>query len=285
MTDSEHWSPRCVVCARRGRTRELDHGHVCPPCRTALRVDLLELVDLAATAAELPDPFATRPGVGGARPAPTSRPPIDLDHVDPHLVLVRPRADATMDEAQPLLVALEDWARVVREDRRLVRYGVATEGQGVTLATVVGFLAAHVDWMCDTPDFAVEDLAELVRRAGMALRCLDTGRERASGWRIPCPGDVGGGACGQRLSVDPGAFHDDLSCPRCGHWWTAQRLLLVALSDERVTVWAYPDTITDALGIPARTLREWAGKDLIGRRGSLYDAGAAFRRRHGAASA
>ena len=38
--------------------------------------------------------------------------------------------------------------------------------------------------------------------------------------------------------------------------------------------------VTEALGIPARTLRDWRARGRIGASGSRVDAGAAFRLRH-----
>lgn len=84
--------------------------------------------------------------------------------------------------------------------------------------------------------------------------------------------------CGYRIALQPGDLHGDVRCPRCGTTWTAQRLLLVALTDPAVTIWADRDTIEDALGIPVRTLRRWADLGAVPRHGSRYDAGAAFRR-------
>lgn len=186
--DEAAWVRQCVICAARGRVRELDTGHVCAACCNGLRVDLAALVEAAAVASVSPDPWP-RSGAG-VRSAPTSRPPVTLTHVDPELVLVKPRIDATADEAQPLLVALEDWCRIIREDRHLVRYGVATEGRPVTLASVVAFLTAHLDWMTTEPSFNVVDFAGWVRRGLAALRALDAEAERGARWTIPCPADV-----------------------------------------------------------------------------------------------
>lgn len=86
--------------------------------------------------------------------------------------------------------------------------------------------------------------------------------------------------CGHTLHLEPGDLHGDVHCPGCGTTWTAQRLLLVALSDPRVTIWAYPADVCDALGIPARTLRWWGEQGHVRREGRRYDAGAAFRRHH-----
>ena len=62
-------------------------------------------------------------------------------------------------------------------------------------------------------------------------------------------------------------------------------MILSALNDPAVTVWAYPDVIEATLGIPARTLRRWVSNGAVKRNGSRYDVGAAFRLRHYAAGA
>lgn len=289
---AEHWAPRCVLCAARGRTRELDHGHVCNACAVGLRADLAAIVEAAAIAAVLPDPYATRGTGGGARPKPGSRPPLDVAHIDPELVLVTPAGGCARPRcghekgtpgcyAVPLLVELEDWCRVVREDRGWVPYGVATEDGEVTLAGTCGWLAGQVEWMTTEPSFAVEDFAGWVHRGLAALRALDPATERG-GWRVPCPSEAEapqGGVCGLRLAIDPTNLHGDVHCPRCGTTWTPQRLLLLALDDERVQVWAHPETITEALGIASPTLRRWGAAGTVPRRGTLYDVGAAHRAR------
>lgn len=91
-------------------------------------------------------------------------------------------------------------------------------------------------------------------------------------------------ACGYQLHVTPGDLHGDIRCPRCGTTWTAQRLLLVALSDPRVTIWGYPADISDALGIPERTLQRWGATGAVDRERGRYDAGAAYRLRHARAA-
>lgn len=290
----------CVLCAAKGRVRELETGHVCHACRHGLRVDLGELVNAAAIAARIPDPLQAR--TSDTHAAPRSRPPLDLAHIDPELVLVAAvPGDPSSDE--PLLVLLESWCRAIREDRGLAPYGIATEGRAVTLTEVVGFLVANLDWMTTTPDFGVEDFAGHVRRGLSALRRLDPAIERLVVWRVPCPtvqdasrtakkapqsdehtdpgvSGLGQAPCGFRIALEPGDLHGDVRCPRCGVTWTAQRLLISALTDPAVTVWADQSTIADALGIGASTLRRWANHGLIPRHGSRYDAGAAFRLRH-----
>ena len=291
-----------MLCARRNRVRELETGHVCNACRNGLRVDLGQILDLVALAATMPDPFASRTSTGGGRPHPGSRPPIEVARIDPELILVRLEV-GDQSSAVPLLAMLESWERAVREDRGYAPYGVASSlrtassanpgvtGPRATLTGVVGFLASQVEWMTTEPDFAVEQLAGQVHRAIGTLRALDPTREHHDGWGIPCPADIveddglEPDACGRRLRIerhDDGRLdlHGDIHCPDCGTAWTAQRLLLVALADERVTVWGYPDVVADFTGITPRTLRRWAESGTIARQGGRYDTGAAFRYRH-----
>lgn len=185
----------------------------------------------------------------------------------------------------------------------------------VTLVHVVGFLQSRLSWMCSEPGFPIEDFADHVRRSLGALRALDPARDRdVTTWRVPCPTDVaedapgtepqrpesdeqGSGvhpdtpqdsnaptvasrACGHRITVTPGDLHGTLWCRACRTEWTAQRLLLVALSDPRVTIWGYSSDVADALGIPARTLRDWTAKGRLTVQGSRIDAGQAYRLRH-----
>ena len=112
----------CVLCARKHRTRPVENGHVCQVCRNTLRVDLSQIPELVAIAATMPDPLASRPGSEGGRPHPGSRPPVEVARIDPELVLVRLDRDDP-SSAVPLLVMLEDWERLVREERGLSPYG------------------------------------------------------------------------------------------------------------------------------------------------------------------
>lgn len=283
----------CVICASRSKKREIETGHVCRACENALNQDLSQILDLVALAAVMPPAMAAT-GNGGPRPVPASKPPLDVARIDPEMTLVL--ADKTdPSSGEPLLVLLESWERAIREDRGMSRYGPATvsrstpavtdalPGTAVTLMGVIGFLRSSVAWMCETPDFAVEQLADQVRRALATLRRYDPMLEHPSAWKLPCPGDYDDDVCGWTLRVEYGLdanLHDDIGCPQCRSVWTPLRLLLVALEDERVEVWHYADTIKDALNIPARTLRWWAQTGRVERRGSQYNVGQAYRLRN-----
>ena len=311
----------CVLCAARNpsRDRQLEHGHVCQPCRNGLRTDLGQILDLVAIAATMPDPLAARANAQSSRPHPGSRPPLEVARLDPERILIRVEpSDPSADTA--LLVLLEDWCRLIREERGFAPYGIATEDQprSATLTGAIAFLRAQVDYCCDEPTFSLEQFAGNIRRAVGTLKALDPEHARR-GWGIPCPADIVTepecndcartriglpanwtpevhaawheanpttvSPCKRVLRVarhedDSLDLHSDIYCPNCGTTWTAQRLLLVALADNRVTIWGYPSEISEALAIPARTLRDWAAKGRIERQGNRYDAGAAFRLRH-----
>ena len=99
-------------------------------------------------------------------------------------------------------------------------------------------------------------------------------------WRVPCPADHpdhDGRRCGWRLHIHRDQLRAAFDCPACHHPWTADRLLLVALNDPAVTVWATLQDCEAVTGVPGRTLRSWAERGHIQRRGTLYDIGAALR--------
>jgi len=279
----------CAVCIRE-MAGTPDYGRiVCTACQHGLTADLAAILEAAATAAYTPATFAAG-GEGIRRPAPSSRPPVSLGHIDPALTSIdEVKGDHSTETT--VLALLESWTRMWRNTTRLTKWGIVTEptgpgvpGVGVTLAVVVRDLRSQLPVMAADPRFPIEELADHIRRCLGVLRALDRSIERAASWRVPCPSDVDDGVCGRRITVEPGDLHGDLWCASCRTTWTPQRLLLVALNDARVSVWGYPADISAALGIPARTLRRWGEQDLVQRRGSLYDAGAAFRMRHAGAA-
>lgn len=267
-----------------------DYGRiVCTACEHGLDHDLSGILTAATTAAATPPVLAPRQS--GPRGKPGSRPPMSLDNVDPAL------ADIDEIEGDPstrttVLALLESYARMWRKVTRLSAWGSVTEPSGpglpspeATLATVIRDLRRWTPHMLADPRWPTEEYAEHVRRSLHTLRHLDhyARADRDRGLRIACPADRGDTACGHKLRVDPTSLASDIHCPRCGSVWTAKRLLLVALHDERVQVWGYVDDVAEAVRVPTRTLRDWAAKGRIGRSGSRVDAGAAFRLRHAAA--
>lgn len=256
----------CPVCARR---EPVDGRTVCATCLGRLDDDLARIVELTAMAATWITATRQGTGAGGSRPVPGSRPPLDLATLDAVL-------------GNDVLPVLESWVRLIREEAALTAYGLATEGRNVTVGLLVPWLRSWLLWAVERPDFPIEDMSREVRDLRLGLERLDPDHERPDGMRVPCPAphrDHDGRACGYRLAVVMDRAADDIVCPRCSETWSGNRLILVALNDPAVTVWAYPDVIEATLGIPARTLRQWAADGKVARNGSRYDVGAAFRRR------
>ena len=258
---------RCPICARRepttGRT-------VCAPCLGRIDDDLARILELTTMAASWLTANRQSGSNGAARPVPGSRPPLDLGTLDACL-------------GHDVLPLLESWVRLIREDAALSPYGAATEGRNVTVGLLVPWLRSWLLWASERVGFPIEDYAREVRDARWALERLDPDRDKP-GPRIPCQGDHpdnDGRRCGYRLAVTMDRPTDDVSCPRCGDTTTAGRILLSALNDPTMTVWAYPADITEALGIPSTTLRQWSTRGHVRRLGSRYDVGACFRRNLG----
>lgn len=148
--------------------------------------------------------------------------------------------------------------------------------------TCVDFLRANLARMVESDDFPIAEFAQEVRELRDSIEHLDPDHDRPEGERVPCPAphpDNDGRICGYRLVVDMRKPADDVTCRRCGTITTGGRIILAALSDPDVTVWAYPADIHDAFGVPAATLRKWHERKLIRRNGNRYDVGAAWRRR------
>lgn len=255
---------RCPICARRAP----DDGLViCRPCLGRIDDDLARIVELTTLAAGWVSANRQGSGAGGSRPVPGSRPPLDVAALDACL-------------GHDVMPLLESWVRLIREEAGLTAYGRATEGRNVTVGLLVPWLRSWSLWAAERVGFPIEDYARELRDARWALERLDPDRDKP-GPRIPCQADhpdADGRTCGYRLVVTMDRPADDVTCPRCGDTTTAGRILLSALNDPAVTVWAYPADITEALGIAARTLRDWGAKGEVRRMGSRYDVGACFRK-------
>lgn len=273
LTTDDAWTQTCVLCAARKPpvTTALDDGHCCDGCRAWLGRSLSEILRLAADAAA----WVTRRSTGTASgsPAFASRPPIDVEAIDPELALIElnPGDKAS---AVTILEMLEMWERCVREDRALAPYGAASEqrvmlGQA-TLTGVTGFLATQLDWITTEPTFGLEDFADQVRRAVAILRRWDTNRELSgSRYRVPCPALIEHGEtiieCGRPLVVNAA---ETTYCRGCGTEWPTTRLLAVAGRDA--DIWLDAEAVSEHLGIPERTVRHWGKVGKVARRGMLY---------------
>lgn len=263
----------CVLCATRGRTTKVEAGHCCPSCAIRLSDDLTAIERLCAAATIEP-----RQGTGdGGRTVPGSRPPINVDGLDPELTLV-PSPHLPRTDWPTVLGLLESWARLIREERGFAPYGPATAhlwgaGTAPVLTEVIRFHRAQVEWATTTPTFPLEDYAGEIAECVRVLRKWDAdnaGRQ----FSVPCPTltddtDEDGNAkdCGCRLYFDQD--QREVTCRRCRVTRDIETLITVARA-SRGEVWVNTATATARFGITPRTLQRLAQQGKVRRRRGLY---------------
>ena len=277
------WEARCVLCAARDRQTRLESGHCCAVCAARIVADLSDVLRLCADAAASLVPGVT--GGSGARSVPGSKPPINVDAVDPELTIVDGQAMTVLD-------CLESWERMTREMRGMVPYGPAslarsagmaanaprsavgeTDSAGgygttpVALTGVVAFLQAQVPWATAEPSFPLEDFADEVRACVRVLRRWDAEAEDR-GQVVLCPTlHEDGSECGMRLHYRD--WDEQVTCRRCRVTRDAATLVAVAMADGR-EVWLDPEAAAKWLGIGESTLRAWAKRGQVERRNGRY---------------
>lgn len=280
----------CVLCAVRGRQTTIDSGLVCTACSVRLADTVDDITRLAASATVEP-----RHGVGSGRTIPASRPPIDVDGVDPALASVRLAAPPA--EPVPVLVVLEAWVRLVREERGMPPYGPWSAAMAArtaadapwgrnghtdttsTLMACTGFLRAHHEWIV-AQDW-VDAYAWEVTACRRVLSRWEEHDPRPT--VVACPTVTVDGDCGQRLRLDA----DVVRCHRCGRDWDTETLVRVACSDDYdpPDVWVDAEAAASAAGVHERTVRKWASRGIVSAKSGRYrllDVIAATRRVSGA---
>lgn len=262
------WDNVCILCAKRGHKRRLETGHCCVECASWLAVQVADIARLAADAAAWIAPGSSTGG--GSRPVPGSRPPCRVEAIDPENTLV-PQFPG-QEKPPTVLELLELAEREIREARGMAPYGPASAARGsglfagtsVTLVGCVTFLGRQVPWITTTPDFALEDFADMVRSCVRALRQYDRNREeRNHGLR--CPTELETGTCGYFIAW--ARDEESVDCPRCRRTWTMEWLLMVASSDD---LWLDAEAIANATKMHEQTIRKWARAGQVRKRGLLY---------------
>jgi hypothetical protein len=200
----------CVVYRREPIYAE--RPQVCEWCRTRLDRDLALL---AGTYAMLP--AALIPGAStGQHVSGTRTPPLPV-RVDA-LSLLGPGSAAVADTngdqtgALPTAVLVDQWATDWRDTR--------LQGERLpapTVARLVDWLRARLDWACDHHP-AVDEMADEVRRHLGELRRVVEGATRPGVGLGACPRPDDGGTCGGRLAMDELDI-DLIRCHGCGHCW------------------------------------------------------------------
>lgn len=257
----------CILCANRGRERQLDTGHCCPACTQRIRDHLTDILRLAVDAAAWID---RKSGTTVGSLAYGSRPPINLDAIDPEATLIDLNP-GDPSSAVTILAALEMWERAIREDRGMAPYGIASShrtalGQ-TTLFGVVEFLQGQVDWCVTEPTFGLEEYADHLRRSVQALRRWDAQLDNR-GTPAICPTILDDGTeCGGRLRYV--TLDEQVTCRRCGTTRDAMTLIAVSLADGR-SVWVDAENAARILRVSESTVRRRAAAGQIPARGGLY---------------
>lgn len=266
------WQTVCVLCSG-----SLEYGHVCQQCSQTILRHLRDILRLACEAAVTPVMAQERSS--GSRPVPGSRPPLNVAGLDPELTLVRLfEHDESAD--QPILEILESWERVIRQDRGLAPYGLASEARleaagplhastwashtPVTLTGVVGFLEHHHVWAMTETAF---DLAEYARQIALCRQALLRWDSDAKppAWRVPCPTTSDEGECGNVLRVSRG--DEIVYCRRCGTKRELANLLRVAGRDA--DVWVDIEAAARLAQVHEQTIRKWVRRRVVKKRGQL----------------
>jgi len=279
------WQHVCVLCAARDRTTRLESGHVCAVCVTRLKDDLTSIVqngDLSAV--------GVRSGGGAyATTGFDSKAPIDLDRTAPYLAQMRLYPLQQPEYRPPIAEVLAGWERIVREQRGLAPYGLATadhvgtdEGTLAAQASraAVAMLRKHLPWITTEPTFPLEDFAYEIHACATRMHALASPGP-SSERLVWCPTitddqDENGAylSCNARLTITTWAAVDgdhtigkDVTCPRCKVTRSPEQLLHAAGKEG---TWADAEAITTWYAVSARTLRRWAEKGEIRRQHGLY---------------
>jgi hypothetical protein len=245
----------CVIC-----NRATEHM-ACGQCERRINQQLSEIQEFAIYAQSNLIPGQGAGGRGTERPL-----GIRIDALD----LV-----AGFD----VLPALESWERAFRQDYGLTPYGQASLERNraagehnlaqVTLTGVIRFLHAWTAKVCHehpAVDEYAKEVAALWRQAQAA-----SGQSPRTSWSVDCPADVDGGECGNRLRVNGQDFDGYVGCRSCGTRWEVKRLLLVVASSQTAEIWLDVDAAVQMFSVSPRTLRDWAKRGHIRRKGGKFE--------------
>lgn len=275
-----------MLCAAHDRRTPLKAGHCCAGCHTRLARSLRDLSQTVVQASAETLPVARRGGSG--RVPPGSKPPIDLDHVAPHMALIE-LTKGDPDTRDTITNALARWEMLIRAERRMLQYGPATEAhagdrrKGWATSEIVlteraftqsiRFLQQNLDWIATDPRFPLAQFDDQVGRSLAAVRAMLLGQSRDR--VVSCPTITEDGRCGQPITVrtwlplehDP-SVGETTHCRACGAIRTAAQLVRAGGTED---TWASAEDLAEHFGVTARTLRRWAKSGGVRRHGGLYN--------------
>lgn len=300
--------PGCEPCTRdddgypvshcTGRLRctehlDRDHPRTCPTCIARVRANLKDIVDLSALtldeaaeasrgidseAANLAGPAADH-GVFAAR---RRLDEIWIEQNIPESRQQRAKQNllADDDEQHPYSV-LGRWELMLCED-----YGHERRGK-VTIASAADYLARQLTHLAQDED---QDWPRFAHEIATCHKHLEEVLHNSSAPEtgVPCPSCTADGKAGPALvkhyrDYDTTGAADQWRCPACRSVWTEADYRLRVAGDYVANAPALTASqLQDAYGIQPATLRQWAHRGVVKKRGRdangrrLYDADQAY---------
>ncbi|MEN9416574.1 MAG: hypothetical protein RI988_194, partial [Pseudomonadota bacterium] len=262
-----NWGTHCAICQH----PTPDNTHACPTCQQQLRHHLNDIQKLIGLAH---DHITGSSSKGTTRPAPASRPPLTVNALDPGLTEIE--IDPDDPELQlTILEILEMWERVIRQDRGLIPYGIASEAAmdaagartdtwattWINLNHTIAFHHGALDWAITAPNFDLPQYAHHLKLCRAALTRWEENRHNPA-WKVPCPTLTTTGECARILRVD--TSQDTVTCRSCGN--TRSILNLLRVAGTEADVWVDIESAARLAGVTERTVRNWVQKKTVQRR-------------------
>ena len=168
-----------------------------------------------------------------------------------------------------ILGLLHEWEKLIREERNLTRpaFVKKPESLGAEIDDAIKFAQVHLPWS-GTQDWIGDFASELqeLHSQGMAAARKFVEKTR----RIPCPAEMGDGACASLLKINQDDPLEIFQCRKCKSQWTTLRLVAVAMSDKRA-VWLDAEALAKWMGISERQIYRLAKKHKLPKRGELFE--------------
>jgi hypothetical protein len=246
---------KCVLCNRQHRQPHTNTpSNICPNCTHSARLQLTEILDLYLEAHN-----CLQPAKGGQH-SNSGEPTLGVNI-------------AALDfiNGKDILNFLHGWERIIREDLKLTppAFVKAQPTTQLEIETSTTFHKHHLNWITTQPfsDDYAKELKDLHRQGTIAAqRLIQPVR------RINCPGTKDDDQpCLKLLAVDNAELETTIHCTRCKTHWTIGRLVTVAMSDPKATIYLDTEAIAMWSGLQERSVRRICTNKNIRRIGSLYE--------------
>lgn len=167
-----------------------------------------------------------------------------------------------------ILGICHEWEKVIREGRNLTPPAlIEAKGLGDEIKATLTFHATHLEWS-GKQEWIGEFAREIRELHQMGLAASRSYVERVH--RIACPTQLDDSICGNLLTVNKDDPLDIFTCPRCDNHWNTLRLVSVAM-DSKNEIWLDAEAIGIYFQMNAKSVKQFARRKKVAKRGSLYD--------------